>query len=145
MTKTEAAKILAVLKVAYPNYYKNITPEEAQGAIGLWARQFKDIPYELINIAVNKLIAINIFPPSIAEVRNKLSEMYHEAIGLLLTNDYSEARRKQLTWIAESCKRVKEEPSLNILTGGLKQIETHGKSEGEMPSLQTRGLPADIL
>ena len=50
MTKKEAATILAILKAAYPNSYKNMTHEEAMGTISVWAIQFAGMPADIVLI-----------------------------------------------------------------------------------------------
>lgn len=82
MTKQEAIKILAVLKAAYPNSYKGLTKDEANGIIGVWATQFVNIPYALVSMAINKLISTNTFPPTINEVKEKIRSLYSEAVWL---------------------------------------------------------------
>ena len=82
MTKQEAIKILAVLKAAYPNSYKGLTKDEANGIIGVWATQFVNIPCALVSMAINKLISTNTFPPTINEVKEKIRSLYSEAVWL---------------------------------------------------------------
>ena len=69
MTDKEAIQVLAVLKAAYPNSYKNMTTAEAAGTVNVWAIQFANVPVEVVIIAVNKLIATSTFPPAISEVK----------------------------------------------------------------------------
>lgn len=83
MTKKEAATILAILKAAYPNSYKNMTQEEAMGTISVWAVQFADMPADIVLMAVHKAISSSPFPPAICEVKAKLSAMHWEASGLI--------------------------------------------------------------
>lgn len=83
MTREEAIKILAVLKAAYPNSYKGMTKDEANGTISVWSTQFVNIPYIVVSIAVNKIISTNTFPPSISEVKAKIQTLYTEANSML--------------------------------------------------------------
>lgn len=83
MTRQEAIKILAVLKAAYPNFYKGMTKEEAQGTISVWATQFNSMPAAVVMLAVNKLISTNTFPPSISEVKERIRSLYWEAWTML--------------------------------------------------------------
>ena len=83
MTKKEAATILAILKAAYPNSYKNMTQEEAMGTISVWAIQFAGIPADIVLMAVHKAISSSPFPPAISEVKAKFSTIYWEAESLL--------------------------------------------------------------
>ena len=79
MTREETIKILAILKAAYPNSYKNMTKDEANGTVMVWATQFADAPADIVMIAINKLISTNTFPPSISEVKSKIKNLYWEA------------------------------------------------------------------
>jgi hypothetical protein len=68
----ETAKIMAVLKIAYPRYYANINMDEAKQTAKLWATMLADYSYELVSNAVKALIATNKFPPTIADVIEKI-------------------------------------------------------------------------
>ena len=79
MTREETIKILAILKAAYPNSYKNMTKDEANGTVTIWAMQFANIPADVVMIAINKLISTSPFPPAICEVKEKIKGMYWES------------------------------------------------------------------
>lgn len=83
MTKKEALQILAILKAAYPSSYHNMTKEEAQGTVAVWCMQFAEMPVDIVLMAVHKLIATNKFPPSVAEVKDKISTIHWEAHNAL--------------------------------------------------------------
>lgn len=146
MTKEEAIKILSILKAAYPNSYKGITKDEANGIIGIWAVQFIDIPYDIVSIAVQKAISTNTFPPTISEVKEKIHNLYGEAwelkfwheqskIGVKLNDDdpneepvYMGKRLDEKTFavverILQICEHYKTkekiEPTLCDLIGGM--------------------------
>lgn len=79
MTKKEALQILAILKAAYPSSYNGMTKEEATGTVAVWCMQFADLPAEIVMMAIHKLIGTSKFPPSIAEVKNKIETIHWEA------------------------------------------------------------------
>lgn len=79
MTVEETKKILAIVKAAYPNAYKDMTKKEALGTVTVWASQFAEMPATVVLIAVNKLISTNTFPPSIKEVKESIRGLYWEA------------------------------------------------------------------
>lgn len=87
MTREETIKVLAILKAAYPNSYKGMTREEAQGTVSVWAMQFAAFPVEVVLLAINKIIASSTFPPTISEVKDKMRGMYWELWGILKTNE----------------------------------------------------------
>ena len=82
MTKIEFAKIAAAICAYYPQ--GNILPNEA--AAELWFRQLEDIPYETAVVALNKWVATNKRPPTIADIREAALEVSTDAIP-----DWSEA------------------------------------------------------
>ena len=79
MTRDETIKLLSILKAAYPNFYKDMSRDTANGTINIWASQFAKYPASVVMIAVNKLISLNTFPPSINEVKEKIRSLYWEA------------------------------------------------------------------
>lgn len=83
MTREETIKVLAILKAAYPNAYKGMTREEAQGTVSVWAMQFASFPVEVVLLAVNKIISSSTFPPAISEVKDKMRGMYWELWAIL--------------------------------------------------------------
>lgn len=135
MTKEETVQILSLLKAAYPNAYKGMTKQEANGVISVWATQFISTPVEVVLIAVNKLIATNSFPPSISEVKNKMSDIYWECVGTLasdnLSNALTDGERSTIVRLMDECKNHGREPSVALLVGN--QIKS-----------QKEGLPEDV-
>ena len=89
MTREETIKVLAILKAAYPNSYKGMTKEEANGTITIWSIQFANIPANVVMIAINKIISDSPFPPSISEVRDKIRGLYYEAQEMLRAHEYA--------------------------------------------------------
>lgn len=127
MTREETIKILAILKAAYPNSYKNMTKEEASGTVTVWAMQFAKIPAEVVMIAINKLISTSPFPPAICEVKKKIGGMYWESWEVLKANETyktlapeQEAMYQKIFKIAEEFRNQPDtEPSLEELTQGI--------------------------
>lgn len=72
MTKAEVSKIMTVLQVAYPRYYAGQSEEEKRQAVSLWHMMLEEYPYELVQQAVKSVIATNKFPPTVAEVIEKI-------------------------------------------------------------------------
>ena len=83
MTQEETIKILTILKAAYPNSYKGMTKEEANGTVAIWTMQFSNMPADIVLMAVNKLISTSQFPPTISEVKKKISNLHWEAYDML--------------------------------------------------------------
>ena len=70
-------EVLAILKTAYPGFYRNTGREEAQAAVNLWLDLFADDPAPLVGAAVKALIATDEkgFPPHIGAVKAKLRQL----------------------------------------------------------------------
>ena len=89
MTKIEALQVLAILKAAYPASYNGMSEEEAAGTATVWAMQFNDMSAEVVLMALQKCISTNKFPPTIAEVKNKVASVHWEAYEALSANGLS--------------------------------------------------------
>lgn len=71
MTREETAKILVVLKTAYPSFYRN--SEEVTDAINLWSTMFADDNPRIVMEAVKSLICTLKYPPTIADIKEKIN------------------------------------------------------------------------
>ena len=69
MKASEAQKLVAVLKAAYPR--QPIPPETTR----LYAAQLVDLPAEAVGQAVHDLIASSPYFPAIAEIRRRVAEL----------------------------------------------------------------------
>ena len=125
MTKKEALQILAILKAAYPASYNGMTKEEATGTVAVWCMQFADMPAESVMMAIHKLIATNKFPPSISEVKGKISSIHHEAAEMLYSNlgeflsETDKAQYKRVYDLTKNFKLAKmAEPPLHQMLFG---------------------------
>jgi hypothetical protein len=67
--------IMGTLKTAYPRFYANMTRKEAEEAISLWQSRFSETDPRLLKAAVETLIDTLQYPPTIAEVKNKIYEL----------------------------------------------------------------------
>lgn len=83
MSFDESYKVLSVLQIAYPNNYKELTQEKADTTANLWATALSDIPYNLVNKAVKEYILESRFPPTIAEIRDRVKSYHWKAVKLL--------------------------------------------------------------
>jgi len=74
MNREETMKIMEILSIAYPQFYRNNTPDQMKKAVILWNEMFADDPFQVVAAAVKALIATkaNSFPPSIGEVKEQM-------------------------------------------------------------------------
>ena len=77
MTEAETKKVLAVLRGAYPNFYRGMGKDELLGVVALWTEMFADDPYPEVAAAVKRLIASDVkgFPPVIGQVKEQLRRL----------------------------------------------------------------------
>ena len=73
MTRQEAIAIMAMLKTAYPSFYKDLSKEELNAAVNLWATMFADDPAYIVTEAVKSLMCTLKYPPTIADVKEKIA------------------------------------------------------------------------
>lgn len=73
MTRQEALAVLAMLKTAYPTFYKNYSKDEINAAVDLWATMFADDPAYIVTEAVKSLMCTLKYPPTIADVKEKIA------------------------------------------------------------------------
>ena len=73
MTKQEALSILIILKTAYPTFYKDYNKNDINSAVDLWATMFADDPAHIVTEAVKSLICTLKYPPTIADVKEKIT------------------------------------------------------------------------
>lgn len=73
MTREDTVKIMAVIKVAYPGYYKDASKVDIAAAVNLWFSMLSDEPYGVVETAIKRLIAVNKWPPTISEVLEQIA------------------------------------------------------------------------
>lgn len=77
MNREQTIKILAVLRSAYPHFYRDTTEQDALDAINLWAAMFVEEPYEIVASAVKAVISGDKkgFPPHIGAVKDQIEKI----------------------------------------------------------------------
>lgn len=141
MNQADALKLLAVLKAAYPREYSFLTKEEAAGIANVWVRQFHDLPYEIVSMAVEKHISTEKQAPTIVGIKDKISAIHWEAYEQLRDDcmtEYTSEEWQLLNSIYEvtKCFRYKSSYDTNLLAllGGRQGLSEKAKlllQEGE--------------
>lgn len=77
MNRKETQGVLALLRAAYPNFYKGQTKEDLLAVVNLWQIQFADFACEDVIRAVHALIATRTegFPPTIGAVKEQAAKL----------------------------------------------------------------------
>ena len=80
MTKQEAVKLLALIKVAYPTAYRDMDDASKKATVNMWAGSFPEVPYPIMEQAFNHFRMTSKFPPTVAEMVEELKGIYYEAL-----------------------------------------------------------------
>ena len=97
MKKEEVIQILTVMQTAYPRFYTNQTREEIKSAIDLWSEMFAEDDTRYVVAAVKQLITTSPFPPTIADVKEKMYSLTNnETDNMELWNELDKAVRNCL-------------------------------------------------
>lgn len=81
MNQTETLKIMAVLRGAYPAFYRDMSRKEAESVVALWAEMFAEDDVAIVAAAVKALIATDEkgFPPHVGAVKAKVRQLTQPA------------------------------------------------------------------
>jgi hypothetical protein len=97
MTKSETGKLLYLLQTAYPRYYDGKTADELAGAVDLWFDLLADHDTTLVFAATKELIRTLKFPPTIADITEKMYNMTNqEEDDMELWNELDQAVRRSI-------------------------------------------------
>ena len=115
MDKPETLKILAILRVAYPNFYKGMGSDDYNDTVILWCDMFKDDPFALVSAAVKTLIATDEkgYPPHIGAVKAAIAKLTEpstltemEAWNLVRTKLSAYATHEDFLELPEAIRRA---------------------------------------
>lgn len=82
MTREETSQALTVLKAAYPDFYRNLTPKDALSMLEVWSAVFASEPLELVKYALFDLIKTHTgYPPRPGDVAQKIREITAAVTG----------------------------------------------------------------
>lgn len=71
MNQKETIAVLAVLKTAYPQFYRGLSPQELQETVTLWSEMFAVEDFQVVKAAVKAHIATDAkgYPPHIGAIK----------------------------------------------------------------------------
>lgn len=107
MTREEAKKLLALIKVAYPNAYKDMDREFALATVSMWHSTFPEVPYVIMETAFNGFRKKSKFPPTVADMYEELQGLYFTALDSVLAT-YDNKHKAAGQYILEHTKRFKD-------------------------------------
>lgn len=73
----EVKNILTILRINYPHSFKDLSKEDGEAYLNLWAEAFKEDDTELVASAVKSIIYGDKreFAPNIGQVKNRMAEL----------------------------------------------------------------------
>ena len=80
MTEKETVEVVTLIVASYPASERFKDAQTVRAMTKVWARIFKDDPSELVQLAVSQHISTNAWPPSIAEIRERMVRIAHPEI-----------------------------------------------------------------
>ena len=72
MNIKEAAAILRIIKLSYPDSFRGMSAADAGETVDLWAMMFADDDAKIVTEAVKAMITTLKYPPKIADVKEKI-------------------------------------------------------------------------
>ena len=133
MKKTETIAIMAILKEAYPMYYRDKAKDELNTAVNLWTEMFADDDVNLVKAAVKRHIATDIkgFPPVIGQIKQSLVKVTlpEELTEQEAWNLVSKAMRNSTYNATEEFEKLPE--LIKNIVGGPSQLKEWAMSESK--------------
>lgn len=106
MTKAETSKLLAAIYAIFPRAYEKAGAEATRDA---WEMMFEDETYEVVKVAVKKILQTSKFAPTISEVNAEISKY----------KDVLRARLRQYNFyfgdMAPECKQCTVKDRLGVV------------------------------
>lgn len=76
MTREESAKLLALIKVAYPTAYRDMDTDMVNATVNMWQVSFPAVPYVIMQLAFDRFRRVSKYPPTVAEMNEELQKLY---------------------------------------------------------------------
>lgn len=115
MEQSSFIKIVNVLKIAYPYYFKDLDKESSQAFMQLYYTKLKKYRYEIVAKAIDNIITNNNYMPTLAEVINECnlqSKLYYKGIlNQMYVKGYfktDEEYGKSVMWLLEDKPLIPE-------------------------------------
>ena len=128
MNKEEATKFLAIIKVAYPKSYRNMDRDSLNATINMWHKTFEDVPFKIMEMALDHYRKVSEFEPTIADMYKELKNVYYQALTDALTTE-SESVKKLCECIMQHTSVFKYDPVIKINYSSLNEGLLENKGE----------------
>ena len=78
MTREGIKKCVRLLQLTFPNTYRSFTSDDLSMLIEVWSLQFRNVDDVQVFSAVNSVISMSDYPPTIAEIKRQLIGEHEE-------------------------------------------------------------------
>ena len=109
MTRQEAIKLLALIKVAYPTAFKDMDKESKLATVNMWQATFPDTPFVIMELAFDHFRRVSKYPPTVAEMYEELRGLYCTAVmdANIASTDGDEEKEERCMWIIKHTSRYR--------------------------------------
>ena len=110
MTRQEAIKLLALIKVAYPTAYRDMDQASKQATVNMWQMSFPDVPFLIMEQAFNHFRMVSKYPPTVAEMVEELRHINYQATeNALICSSFGEIEEvRRYEAIIQATSRFKD-------------------------------------
>ena len=117
MTREESARLLALIKVAYPTAYRDMDTDMINATVNMWQVSFPAVPYVIMQLAFDRFRRVSKYPPTVAEMNEELGKLYWmsaaEANSAKTLGDGDKYKRCEFI-MAHTWQYGNYEPSINF-------------------------------
>lgn len=138
MEQSYLNKVLAVFRISYPYFFKDITEEQSAAFIRLYTKKLSKYEPEVVISAVDSIIETSKYMPSLSEVIEKCEKqkriLYKRKIDLMYKNGYfktDEEYGKALMWLFEEKPIIPEWLKLDMNKYQDKLVESKGEMNND--------------
>ena len=131
MTRDETKALLAILKAAYPNFYKDMTTDDAKSIINLWATMFADDPAYIVTEAVKSLMCTLKYPPTIADVKEKIAAIMHPEMMTMTEMEAWQKVRRAISYYNADETFAQLPPVIQKIVGSPNTLREWAQMEAE--------------
>ena len=107
MNHGEATKFLALIKIAYPKAYRNIDNDSVIATINMWQKTFADVPYVIMEMALDHYRRTSEFEPTVASMYKELKGLYYTALEDVMISD-NQKKIEMAQYIMNQTSRFKD-------------------------------------
>lgn len=142
MNKVEAAKLLELITLSYPNAYRGMEDAWKKATINMWQMSFPDVPYAIMEQAFNHFRMVSKFPPTVAEMVEELRHIYNQATedALIFKTLGDTDRVHRCLWVRAQTARYNDPSNLGSL-----DVDRFPKLNGGTENVQRLGASGDHL